>query len=95
MNNQLLWIVFSFIFLMLTIFHFYQATRKIPKLKNKGEIKTINGVKMGMSEFVEDFGIYIDDSNKLNRTINVVQAFGYFAAFCTSVYSYLLSNQLV
>jgi len=95
MNNQILWIIFSIIFLALAIFHFYQSTRNIPKLINKGGIKAINGVKMGMSEFVEDFGIYIDDNNKLNRTINVVQAFGYFAAFCTSVYSYLLSNQLV
>lgn len=91
MNNQILWIIFSIIFLALAIFHFYQSTRNIPKLKNKGGIKAFNGIKLGMTEFVEDFGLYVDNNNKTNRITNIIAGTGYLVALCTSIYSYCLS----
>lgn len=91
MKNQNLWIIFSLIFLLLSIFYFYQSKQKIPKIINKGGIKKIMGVKVGMEDFVQDFGDYIDKLNKQNQIINIISGIGYLAAFFTSIYSYFLS----
>lgn len=90
MKTHYLWIVFSIIFLALSIFHFYQSTKTIPKPKNKAKVKTISGVNLGINEFIEDFGVYIDDVNKQNRRINIMTALGYLSASLTSIYSYFL-----
>lgn len=85
--KKYLWIVLSLIFFALSVFHFIQSTRKIPKPKNSAGIKRINGVNLGIDEFIKDFGKYIDDSNIQNQRINTIAATGYFAAFLTSLLS--------
>lgn len=89
--GQPLWIIFSFIFGGLAVFHFIQSNKSIKKPENKAKIKTINGANLGISEFINDFGAYIDDLNKQNRIVNILTAIGYFIAFLTSLDSYRLS----
>lgn len=89
--GQPLWIIFSLIFGGLAIFHFLQSNKSIKKPENKAKVKTINGVNLGINEFINDFGTYIDDLNKQNRIVNILTAIGYFIAFLTSLDSYRLS----
>ena len=89
---QFLWIIFSLIFLFLSLFHFVQSFKKIVKPENKAKVKSINGINLGISEFINDFGKYIDDLNTQSKIINIITAVGYFAAFLTSLISFFLSR---
>ncbi len=89
--GQPLWIVFTFIFVGLAIFHFNQSNKSIKKPENKAKVKTINGMNLGINEFINEFGVYVDDLNRQNRIINLFTAFGYIVAVLTSIYSYFLS----
>jgi hypothetical protein len=91
MKNQKIWIVFSVIFLILSIFHLYQSTQNIPKPENKAHVKSINGLNLGISEFVLDFNKYLEKLNNDNRKINIITCIGYLIACLTSIYSYYLS----
>ncbi len=91
MNKQYLWLIFSLVFLALAIFHLLQSTRNIPKPENKAHAKSIAGVNLGIHEFINNFRNYIDNTNKQNRMMNLVNAFNYLLAFLTSLYSYYLS----
>ena len=91
MNNQFLWFAFCFVFFGLAIFHFKQATKSIKPIENKAQIKRINGINLGINEFVNDFNTYVADINKDNKRINIVAGIGYVAALFTSAYSFLIS----
>lgn len=91
MNIQFLWIVFCFVFFGLAIFHFKQTTKSINPITNKAQIKRINGINLGINEFIIDFNAYIADVNKNNKRINIVAGIGYVAALLTSIYSFLIS----
>jgi hypothetical protein len=86
-----LWIIFSLIFLILSVFHLYISRKTFPQLPRYSGIGKINGVKLGIKEFVDELNERITDMNKVNRWINIVASIGYFAAFLTSVYSYILT----
>jgi hypothetical protein len=90
-NGQWLWVVFSFIFLFLAIFHFKSSVVKLSNVENKGHVKSINGVNVGVWETVESLNVFIKQWNKDNRRMNVVAAFGYLGAMLTAVYSFFLS----
>jgi len=90
-NLQIIWVVFTFSFLILCIFHLKQAHSEIEKFKNKGQIKNINGLSPGVIEFIEDFNKYIDKQNSDNKKINYAQAFGYLLAAITSIISFLIT----
>jgi len=89
---KIIWIIFSFIFLCLTIFHFYRSAKKIEKPRNKAEIKTFNGVNLGIHEFIEDFLKYLDTYDRDNRNQNLAAGFGYLLATITAIISIFLSN---
>lgn len=89
--NQDIWIIFGIMFILLSSFHFFQATQIIKKPNNKAGIDSIEGIKLGISEFIHDFGFYVDDLNKQNKIINILTAIGYLFASVTAFYSYYLS----
>lgn len=89
---SLIWLIFSFIFLILSTFHFYISFKNIKTPENiPAHLKSVNGVSIGIAEFISYFREYINDVNKSNKLINIIQGFGYLVAFATSVYSYYLS----
>lgn len=78
-------------FIFLSVFHFCQSTKKIKKLKNVGDVASINGLKIGIKEFAEQFNDYINNLNKDNKKINIITALGYLAAAFASLFSYFIS----
>ena len=89
--TQNIWIIFSIIFIGLALFHFFQSRKKIKPIESKAKVKSINGLNLGIAEFIDDFNFYIGEINKQNKKMNIATSIGYFAAFLTSVYSYYLS----
>lgn len=86
-----IWIIFTVLFFFLAVYHFYKSFEKIKHLTNIGKIKAINGVSLGISEFVEEFNKYLDRLNRDNRNINIAQSIGYILAALTSFVSFLIS----
>lgn len=78
-------------FLCLGIFHFCQSTKKIEHIKDEVRVKSIDGVNVGLVEFVRQFNGYIDNLNSNNKTINIVTGFGYLVAAFTALFSYFIS----
>lgn len=91
MKNQVLWIIFGIIFFLLFLFHSYLSSKKIKKIENKARVKKVMGINLGISEFIVDFGEYIDEFNRNSRLINILTALGYLFASLTAFYSYYLS----
>jgi len=89
--NQYLWVIFSLIFLFLFTYHLYQSRQYIKKIENKAMAKTINGLNLGVGDFINDFNIYIENLNRQNKKINIATSLGYLVAFLTSIYSFYLS----
>lgn len=90
--EKYIWLIFSVIFLILTLFHIYQSFQKIKKIESKAQVKSINGVNVGIHEFIQDFNLYLSKFNHQNKRINLITAIGYFTAFLTSIFSYFKSN---
>ena len=85
------WAIFSLIFLALCIFHIRLARSVIPHFSNKSDIKTINGMRVGVVDAVADMNSYIDQVNRDARRINIAQAIGYGMACLTAVLSLWMS----
>lgn len=88
---QWLWVIFSLVFLLLSMWHFCQSREYIRKFENKAEIKSFNGLNLGINDFIKDFNEYIKKQNKQSKQINQIASFGYFISFLISIYSYHLS----
>lgn len=86
-----IWIIFVVIFFLFSLYHFYRATKSISRASNVSAVKTINGLPLGIHEFIESFNSYIDILNKENRTINIVTGLAYLSASATALISYFLS----
>lgn len=65
-------------------YHLHLARQKIDPFKNYGSIKSINGIPIGIGEFVEGFNSYIENVNKANRSVNLAQVVGYIIAAITA-----------
>lgn len=89
-----IWIIFTGIFAGLALYHFWQATHKIGHIQSKGNVKSINGNPVGVSEFVGDFNSHIDDLNRNSRTVNLLAGAGYTAAAFTALFSFWLAVQV-
>ena len=77
-------------FICLAIYHFFQAKKKIKEIKSDAQVKAINGLNLGISEFIKDFNSYVGEQNKNNKRINIIQGIGYTVAALTALYSFLL-----
>lgn len=86
-----IWLVFAVIFSGLAIYHFWQSAAKIKHVESKGQIKTFNGIPLGIGEFVQDFNAYVDELNQRHRVSNLLAGSGYSAAALTAVFSFWLS----
>ncbi|GEM_PF-3290154 len=83
-----IWIIFTFSFLALAIYHFWRSFQKIAPFSNKGGVKTFNGVPLGIEEFINDFNAYLDTLNQDNRAINFIAGVGYLLASFSAFVSY-------
>jgi len=86
-----IWIIFTVIFFLFSLYHFYRATKSFNRAPNVSSVKTINGLPLGIHEFIESFNSYIDTLNKDNRIINIVTGLAYLSASATSLFSSFLS----
>src|SRR3989344_1005365 len=86
-----IWLIFTTIFVCLAAYHFWEAFSKVAHIESKGNEKSINGVPVGISEFVGDFNTYIDGLNRRNMIVNIVTGAGYTAAALTALFSFWLS----
>ena len=87
---KIIWLIFTAIFFTLASVHSSLATKDISHLENKCMIKTINGIPLGMGDFVNDFNKYIDQVNKANRNANILAMVGYMLAGLTAFFSFIL-----
>jgi hypothetical protein len=96
-----IWIVFTFIFLVLSCFHFIAATKiiepfeiiKLKKAKLPGYfVNEYTGVDIQapLRNFAKDFNQYIEDYNNQSRNQNILAAIGYGIAFLTALISMIL-----
>ena len=91
MTTQHIWITFGFMFAGLSLIHCKQSTKSIKKPDNYAKAKKVNGVRLGIAEFISYFQDYVDDLNKQTKRANKLAALGYLVASLTSFYSYYLS----
>lgn len=97
----IIWIIFGFLFLGLSIFHFYQSSQKIKTIdvterpENKNFTATFKFKGMDIDQPVKDLGVnlnqYIENINNSNTWMNVIAGVGYLLASSTAFFSFYLS----
>jgi hypothetical protein len=89
-----IWIVLTALFFLLSLFHFYRATKAYSKAPDMAgvAIGKINGVTTGIREFIDSFNCYIDKLNRDTKIANNVTGIGYLIAAATALLSYFLSS---
>lgn len=84
---RIIWAIFSLMYIGMAIFHFTQMWKRMPPFKNKGEIATINGLSVGVAEFVKEVNIYIGSVNKDAGRVNCLTGVSYLVAAAMALYS--------
>ncbi len=98
-----IWLIFTALFLVLGIFHWIASRKVIPhfQVSVRPYMQPSSGIqviaKIGgadidkpLEDFVSEFNSYLDDYNQSQRRQNRLQAFGYFLASATALYSLFL-----
>lgn len=96
---MILWLILTLMFLVLAIFHFIQARKKILHYEHsKRPGAGVGSVKiLGMdtdqltANLVNGLNSHIDELNCSNKAINLVQGIGYFLASLTALFSMCLT----
>jgi len=86
---KIIWLIFTVMFFSLAIIHFHLAKKAISRFENKCMVKAINGIPLGMSEFINEFNRYIDKVNQANRIANILAMAGYMLAGVTALCSFV------
>ena len=89
---QLIEVASVILFLGLAIFHFFKSRQKISHFQNKGVVKSMNGLLIGVGELISDFNSYIDNVNNENRTINLIAVATYVLAAITTILGFISTN---
>jgi hypothetical protein len=87
---QYVWLLFTFTFSAFAVYHFWRATKSHPKAPNTAAVKNINGVNLGIHEFIEGFNAYIENLNTDNRRINIWTGIAYAVNAAVALFSYWL-----
>ena len=97
---DVIWLIFTFLFFSLGCCHCISSGKIIPPFQVSGRpfdkqvsVK-IAGVDVDkpLKDFAADFNSYLDHYNKSSRRQNRFQAFGYFLASATALFSFFLFN---
>lgn len=93
-----IWLIFTLIFLGLSIFHFVMSGKKVVQfqvtkrpLDASVTIKTAgSGLDQPLTDFAKDFNKYLDGYNKSTAWQNRFAAFGYLVAAAIAIFSMVL-----
>ncbi len=97
-NLKLIWSIFTFIFLILSIYHFYLSTINLNKIElieipeKLGFLVTEDfpddfDMYDPLKQFLNDFNSQVARQNNFSSHINKISALGYFLACLTSLFS--------
>lgn len=92
-----IWLIFTFIFVGLSCFHFIQSSNKIAsfKLAKKtpgGTIKFFGEDKdEPLNEFIRSVNSFVDNYNKSTSIQNLIAGAGYLVASFVSIFSMVLA----
>ena len=95
----ILWLIFTLLFLILGIFHFVQAKKKMPKFElpkrpgdGQGGVRVLGAdIDQLTKDLANSFNTHIESLNKSNKRMNVIQGFGYVLASITALVSMCLT----
>ena len=95
---SIVWLIFTVLFLVLGCFHWRASGKSIPPfqvserpLAKQGFVGILGAdVDKPLKDFARDFNSYLDHYNKSSRRQNMFQAFGYFLASATALFSFFL-----
>ena len=98
-----IWIIFTLIFIILSIFHFIKSGKKISKfqvrerpLSDIGTIKVLGSdVDEPLRSFANDLNSYIDSYNNSTSMQNRIAAFSYIIAAIIAFLSFLLELEII
>lgn len=93
-----IWIIFTFIFLGLSIFHFIQSGNKVAQfqiskrpLDDMGRAKILGAdIDKPLKDFAKDFNSFVDNYNKSTSIQNLIACIGYLIASFVSIFSMVL-----
>lgn len=88
-----IWLVFALTFVGFGIYHAVRAFNSYPKFTNGAEVKTINGLNLGIGTFIDEFNGYLDTLNRDNRVINTWTAVAYFVNATIALFSWYLMSK--
>lgn len=85
------WLIFFIIFIFFGIYHFCRSKKNISKIVSKAQVKGINGLNLGIKDFIDDFNNYVDELNRDNYKINLWTSIAYITNALIALFSYLIS----
>jgi hypothetical protein len=99
---SIIWLIFAVLFVALGCFHWKASRKSIPPfqvserpLSKHASVGILGAdVDKPLKDFASDFNSYLTQYNKSSRRQNRVQAFGYFLASATALFSYFLPTIL-
>jgi hypothetical protein len=88
----ILWLIFTVLFLFLSIDHYLASRKTFEKYKRDfGIAGSINSIPTGIPEFERHLNSYIDSMNNANNRNHKLSSLGYFIAGLTSAVSLFFS----
>lgn len=95
---SIIWLIFAVLFFVLGYFHWRASGKIIPSFQVSGRpfdkqvsVKIAGAdVDKPLKDFARDFNSYLDHYNESSRRQNRIQAFGYFLASATALFSFFL-----
>ena len=85
------WLIFAFIFLGLSVFHFIRARKKVAELNEitmaSGTIKVLG---LDIRKFVNGVNSFVANYNKSTSKQNLFAGFGYLLAGLVAIFSMVL-----
>lgn len=105
---SIIWLLFTFLFLYLTVYHYNQSKHKYPafKLTERTFDDPQSGFKITaeiagspidkpLQDFTTDFNKYLNNQNESNKKQNMASARGYFIAMLTAFLCFLLTFEQI
>ena len=78
--STVLWLALAVLFAAFAVFHLVRARKELPLAPNNAKVKSINGVPLGIADFIDSFNGYVTELNRDSRITNLVAGVANIAA---------------
>jgi hypothetical protein len=85
--TSVFWLALAVLFAVFGVFHLRRARTVLPLAPNNAKVKTINGLNLGIADFINSFNEHVVELNRESRTANQITGWAHSAAAAAALLS--------